>query len=320
MAAGMQAEVSAEIVAGAQRSSPEDGQAAHLVRPGSNVAVTQELIDWVGREVARGSDGNAMLGALLANNWDRQTAALAVNECLERVPASVAVPSIGHLGRRPVHLLEGQEVQILAAMSNPAVVMLANFLSPSECDHLMALAQPKMSRSTVVSDHDDGSELDHDRTSQGAFLARAATEVVARVERRIAALLDWPLELGEDLQVLRYAPGQEYKPHHDYFNPGALGSARTLQERGQRVGTLVMYLSTPTEGGGTLFPDAQLEIVPIRGNAVFFSYDRAHPMTKSLHGGQPVLAGEKWAATKWLREAPRAPYQASPPGMAGPSQ
>ena len=58
----------------------------------------------------------------------------------------------------------------------------------------------------------------------------------------------------------------------------------------------------PEQGGGTVFPDIQLEVAPKRGNAVFFSYERAHPSTRTLHGGAPVLAGEKWVATKWMRE------------------
>jgi prolyl 4-hydroxylase len=67
------------------------------------------------------------------------------------------------------------------------------------------------------------------------------------------------------------------------------------------VGTLVIYLNTPDQGGGTTFPDVGLEVGPIKGNAVFFSYDRPQAATRSLHGGAPVLAGEKWVATKWLR-------------------
>jgi prolyl 4-hydroxylase len=75
-----------------------------------------------------------------------------------------------------------------------------------------------------------------------------------------------------------------------------------VERGGQRVGTLVMYLNTPEGGGATTFPEVGLEVAPVRGNAVFFSYTRAHPGTKTLHGGAPVLAGEKWVATKWLRE------------------
>ena len=51
-----------------------------------------------------------------------------------------------------------------------------------------------------------------------------------------------------------------------------------------------------------LFDLVGLEVAPIKGNAVFFSYERAHPVTRTLHGGAPVIAGDKWVATKWLRE------------------
>jgi prolyl 4-hydroxylase len=65
---------------------------------------------------------------------------------------------------------------------------------------------------------------------------------------------------------------------------------------------MVIYLNTPSRGGATTFPDVPLEVGPVRGNAVFFSYERAQPATRTLHGGAPLLDGEKWVATKWLRE------------------
>jgi prolyl 4-hydroxylase len=63
-----------------------------------------------------------------------------------------------------------------------------------------------------------------------------------------------------------------------------------------------MYLQAPQCGGATVFPDGGLELMPVKGHALFFSYDRPHESTGTLHGGAPVLAGEKWVATKWLRE------------------
>lgn len=70
------------------------------------------------------------------------------------------------------------------------------------------------------------------------------------------------------------------------------------------MATFVIYLNTPEQGGATTFPDVGLDIAPRQGHAVFFSYPRPHPSTRSLHGGAPVRAGEKWIATKWLRERP----------------
>lgn len=190
---------------------------------------------------------------------------------------------------------------MLASMLLPRVVVLGGLLSEEECDAMIELARPKLKRSTTV-DPDSGGDMVHAaRTSHGTSFVRGENAMCARIEARIARLLDWPLENGEGLQVLNYGPGAQYEPHYDYFDPDASGSAVTLRRGGQRVASVVMYLNTPECGGATVFPDVHFEIAAVKGNAVFFSYDRPHPMTKSLHGGAPVLAGEKWIATKWLR-------------------
>src|SRR3546814_9411490 len=105
------------------------------------------------------------------------------------------------------------------------------------------------------------------------------------------------------MQVLRYGPGAEYRPHYDWFDPERPGVGAILARGGQRVASVVIYLNTPARGGATVFPDARFEVAPAKGNAVFFSYDRPHAMTGTLHAGAPVLEGEKWIATKWLRRS-----------------
>jgi prolyl 4-hydroxylase len=136
------------------------------------------------------------------------------------------------------------------------------------------------------------------------FFERGENELCARIEARIAALLRWPIENGEDLQVLRYGPGGEFRPHHDYFDPAQPNTPAKVSCGGQRVATMIMYLASPVRGGATHFPQAGLSVASVKGNAVFFSYDRPHSVTRSLHAGEPVLEGEKWAATKWLRQFP----------------
>ncbi len=182
------------------------------------------------------------------------------------------------------------------------MVVFGGLLSDAECDELIELSRPRLTRSETVDNATGGSEVNAARTSQGMFFQRGENPLCQRIEARIAALVNWPVENGEGIQILRYAPGAEYKPHHDYFDPAQPGSATILKRGGQRVGTVVMYLNAPAKGGGTVFPDVHLEVAPVKGNAVFFSYDRPHPMTRTLHGGSPVIEGEKWVATKWLRE------------------
>jgi prolyl 4-hydroxylase len=212
------------------------------------------------------------------------------------------VPSPDLAGAPSVLRTPDREVAVLLTLAAPRVIVFGGLLADDECDALVAAAAPRLERSETVDVETGGSGVNEARTSRGMFFARGETPLCARIEARIAALLGWPMENGEGLQVLHYRPGAEYRPHYDWFEPDQPGSAAVLTRGGQRVATMVMYLSVPTRGGATVFPDIGLEVAPIKGNAVFFSYDRPHPATRSLHGGAPVIEGDKWVATKWLRE------------------
>jgi prolyl 4-hydroxylase len=278
----------------------------------SSQSATPELRQWIIEQARAGHAPDVVLRSMIDAGWQEDVAVVTLEDTLKThvaemarqaaMPAASPVPE-PHLEQAPsaVQALD-REVQVLMNLRDPRVVVFGGFLSHSECDELVALAQPRLARSETVDTDTGGSEINEARTSQGMFFTRGEGELIARIEARIAALLDWPVENGEGVQVLHYRPGAQYKPHYDYFDPAQPGTPTILKRGGQRVGTLVMYLNTPEKGGGTTFPDVHLEVAPIKGNAVFFSYDRADPSTRTLHGGAPVLAGEKWVATKWLRE------------------
>jgi prolyl 4-hydroxylase len=191
-------------------------------------------------------------------------------------------------------------VKVLASIRDPQVVVLGDLLSADECDAIIELSKARMQRSTVLENNTGGSVEHTNRTSFGGFLRNNETDLVARVEARIARLINWPADNGEGMQVLRYSVGAEYQPHHDWFDPALAGSEPQLRRGGQRLATVVMYLNDTPNGGGTWFPTLGLEVLPHKGSAVFFSYKGND--VRCLHGGSPVLAGEKWAATKWYRE------------------
>jgi prolyl 4-hydroxylase len=274
--------------------------------------VTPELRQWIVAQAQAGHKPESVLAAMRASGWQEDVAIDAIETTLSNflaehakaagLPVPVPVPG-PDLSESPLWLDAGdRQVQVLMTMSQPRVVVFGSLLSEAECDELIALARPRLSRSETVQTETGGSEVNPVRTSSGMFFSRGENALCTRIEARIAHLLAWPLENGEGLQLLHYLPGAEYKPHHDYFDPAKSGTPSILARGGQRVGTLVMYLNAPDKGGGTTFPDVALEVAPIKGNAVFFSYDRPHPVTRTLHGGAPVIAGEKWVATKWLRE------------------
>ena len=274
--------------------------------------ITPELRQWIIEQAGTGIAAPALIEAMCQSGWNEDVAIAAVEEVLQAhlndvavkqgLPAAVPVPG-PDVAASPLFIDAGdRQVEVLMQMGSPRVVLLGNLLSPEECDALIAAASPRMARSLTVATRTGGEEVNADRTSNGMFFQRGENEVVARLEERIARVVRWPVENGEGLQVLHYLPGAEYKPHYDYFDPAEPGTATILRRGGQRVATLVIYLNDPAKGGGTTFPDVHMEVCPRRGNAVFFSYERPHPSTKTLHGGAPVIEGEKWIATKWLRE------------------
>jgi len=273
---------------------------------------TPDLRRWLLQQTESGRPPDELLAELMRRGLAEDQAVaimtatfearLAEVKAKKNADPSLRVPDPPGVRRASVVRALESRSQSALQLAQPRVILFGGLLSNTECDELVGQARRRMSSSNVI-DLDTGDERrDAGRTSSGMAFTRAATPLIARIERRIAALLDWPLENGEALQILRYEVGQEYRPHHDYVDPAESGAATFLARGGQRVASLVMYLNTPTEGGATNFPDIGLEVAAVKGNAVFFSYDRPHPSTKTLHGGMPVLAGEKWVATKWLRE------------------
>lgn len=282
----------------------------------STQIATPELKQWIVEQTRAGHAPEAVLQAMTSSGWDQDLALATLEQTLDthlsklrrRAASAMALPVEKTLIPEPNLTGSPSEldavdrtVKVLASLRNPRVVVFSGLLSDAECDEIIALARPRMTRSETVDTATGGSEVNSARTSRGMFFARGEFDVIARVEARIAALVNWPVENGEGVQVLHYLPGAEYKPHYDYFDPAQPGTPTILKRGGQRVGTVVMYLNTPERGGGTTFPDVDLEVSPVKGNAVFFSYDSPHPSTRTLHGGAPVLAGEKWVATKWMR-------------------
>lgn len=272
--------------------------------------ITPELRRWVAQQLDAGALHGDILRAMESGGWGAGLARTALDEALfsraslstASTPAPGPLPEPALADGRHLILADGHAVKIALSMKLPRVVVFDGLLTEAECDALMDEARPRLARSETVDHATGGSEVNAARTSEGMFFSRGESPLIARIESRIAALLQWPADHGEGLQILRYRPGAEYRPHYDYFDPAQPGTPAVLRRGGQRLATLVIYLKAPERGGATVFPDVGLDIAPLRGSAVFFSYDRPAAATRTLHGGAPVLEGEKWVATKWLRE------------------
>jgi prolyl 4-hydroxylase len=128
--------------------------------------------------------------------------------------------------------------------------------------------------------------------------------VVAAVDRKISGLLGLPLEGSEPLQGQRYAPGQEFKPHTDTFEPGGYDFYVHTTELGQRTWTAMVYLNEPEDGGATRFKTIGKTIQPEQGKLLAWNNLLAdgRPNPATLHQGMKVRRGTKYVLTKWFRE------------------
>jgi prolyl 4-hydroxylase len=188
----------------------------------------------------------------------------------------------------------------------PLIVRYPALLTPAECAHVAGATADSLQPAAVL-DPRSGRRIAHPvRTSDDAVIGPTREDLVVRaINLRVAAASRTPVENGEPLTVLRYRPGQQYRPHLDTI-AGAVN---------QRVATVLLYLNEGYGGGETVFPDPNVTIVPRGGDAIVFANVDAQgrPDPRSRHAGLPVTYGVKWLATRWIRSAAIDPWTIAAP-------
>jgi len=177
----------------------------------------------------------------------------------------------------------------------------ADFLSPAECNALVRMIDINRRPSTLLS-QDAAPEF---RTSESCDMDRWSPDVQP-LDERFANFLGIPPEHGETMQGQRYAPGQQFRAHHDYFHEGQPYWQAMKNQGGQRTWTAMVYLNDVTEGGATWFPQAGMRVAPKRGLLLAWNNMKpdGSPNEWTLHEGMPVQRGVKYIITKWFREKP----------------
>lgn len=256
---------------------------------------------WLAQATERGHIGaGRMLVALTANGTGGPADWAAALDLLTRLAKSDADSA--------------RQLAILQATANPnagrriadrpRIEYFTDFANDAECTALRDSVNDIIAPTMVV-DPNTGRQIAHPiRTSDGAVIGPTRENlVIQNVSRRIAAVSGTERLNGEPIHVLRYRPGQQYRPHFDALNDVA----------NQRVMTAILYLNDGFTGGETDFPQAGIRVRPEKGALLLFSNCLADGGVDrmALHAGLPVTRGEKWIATRWIRTRRYDPWNPS---------
>lgn len=203
------------------------------------------------------------------------------------------------LGQTVTARVEANPAMRRAAVDAAQIYYHPDFLTGGDCDTLIRLIDANRRPSTLLSQSDDPNF----RTSESCDLDRWAPEV-RPIDERMAHLLGIPPENGETMQGQRYAPGQQFRAHFDWFNEQQDYWPAMKASGGQRTWTTMIYLNDVEEGGATWFPQAGVRVAPRQGLLLAWNNMKPDgtPNTGTLHEGTPVVQGVKYVITKWFRE------------------
>jgi prolyl 4-hydroxylase len=179
------------------------------------------------------------------------------------------------------------------------IFIVRDALGADICRKLVALIDQDLIPSGLLAPVDDPEY----RTSESCNL-NPHDPLVAQAEAAIQAVIGIDPVHSETIQGQRYSLGQQFKAHHDYFDPNADYWPELERTGGQRTWTAMVFLNDPESGGETCFPDANIKVAPRRGNLLTWNNldGEGWPNVYSRHQGLPVTGGVKYIVTKWYRE------------------
>ena len=194
-------------------------------------------------------------------------------------------------------------------LARPKLIVIDNALNPEQCEHLMHLGGAVMENSTVSKTPEQAEEegtYEHEaRTGQFGWLACDHDEQVWEIARSFSELVQYPVHHSEGFQILHYKPGERYEPHFDAYETETEEGQIYCKEGGQRMITLLGFLTDVDEGGATQFTNLDITIGPKQGRIIMWENcdeDITRPHPNTLHHGMPPISGDKWNFTLWFRE------------------
>ncbi|XP_075217847.1 prolyl 4-hydroxylase subunit alpha-1-like isoform X2 [Lycorma delicatula] len=188
------------------------------------------------------------------------------------------------------------------AYLEPRILLYRDVMSDNEIKTIQKLAEPRLQRAKVQ-DAKNGSITSNYRTSKSAWLSDYEDDVIATISQRVEDMTSLTTATAEDLQVGNYGIGGHYSVHVDYLKP-EVKEKFNARGTGDRIATVLFYMSNVNQGGATVFPSLNMSVWPEKGTALFWYnlHSNGETDSRTLHAACPVLAGSKWVCNKWLHE------------------
>ncbi|KAF5298234.1 hypothetical protein FQR65_LT09745 [Abscondita terminalis] len=189
------------------------------------------------------------------------------------------------------------------AFPEPRIVVFHDVMSDSEIETVKKLARPRFRRATVQNYKTGELETAQYRISKSAWLKEEEHEHIRSICKRVQDMTGLTMETAEELQVVNYGIGGHYEPHFDFARKEETNAFKSLGT-GNRIATVLFYMSDVAQGGATVFPNIKAALWPKKGSAAFWY--NLHPSGEgdynTRHAACPVLAGSKWVSNKWIHE------------------
>ena len=209
-------------------------------------------------------------------------------------------PALARIGERVRARLDADPSAYRLPFDTIEIYGVADFFSADECARLMAMVDAVARPSPTYHNNSDNG-----RTSYSGDV-NPADPFIRMLERRIDDLMGIEASHGEVIQGQRYAPGQQFRGHFDFFNTAADYWPTEVERGGQRSWTAMGYLNAVEAGGATEFPRVPVSVPPQPGALLVWNNMGldGKPNPLALHAGLPVERGVKYVVTKWYRVRP----------------
>ncbi|KAL5282865.1 P4HA2 family protein [Megaselia abdita] len=202
-----------------------------------------------------------------------------------------------------VPFLKIAPLKLEEANKSPYIVIYHEVMYDKEIEVVKNLAKPRFKRATVQNSVTGKLETANYRISKSSWLKTEEHKYIEDIVQRTEDMTGLDMLAAEELQVVNYGIGGHYEPHYDFSRREEENAFKELGT-GNRIATVLFYMSDVEQGGATVFPQLSLSLLPKKGTAAFWYnlYASGEGDLRTRHAACPVLTGSKWVSNKWIHE------------------